>query len=308
MTPEPDVTDGDTGEHGETRTPDAFDARTVGTSRRRFLAGSTVVGIGALGLGSGLAGAQDGDDDGNGDDGPGDDDDGRGDDDGDDDGPDDDNGGDDDDGGIGVLNFALTLEHLEYALYRDALATFDASDLTGTGVAIDLLQDVRDHERAHVAALTRLIERRGGTPVEADEYDFGYGSVGEFLQVAMEVENAVVAAYAGAAPRLDDDDVGGDDGNDDTNGDDNGDDGGGDGNDDDGDDDRGDDAGGDGNDDDAPDDDGNLLVTLLSIHSVEARHAAFINELNVESPFPAAFDRPISRREALALVDRFTVE
>jgi len=66
-------------------------------------------------------------------------------------------GGDDAD----VLNFALTLEHLEYAFYRDGLDRFDVKDFRkaktlqgfSNRIKSDVrpnLVDVREHEETHV--------------------------------------------------------------------------------------------------------------------------------------------------------------
>jgi hypothetical protein len=45
-----------------------------------------------------------------------------------------------------------------------------------------------------------------------------------------------------------------------------------------------------------------ILEAALAIHSVEARHAAWIRDINGESPAPAAFDEPLSMRQVLAAV------
>ena len=51
-----------------------------------------------------------------------------------------------------------------------------------------------------------------------------------------------------------------------------------------------------------------LIPPALSIHSVEARHASFLRELNGEIGFPNAFDEPRSRSEVLELAGGFIVE
>lgn len=51
-----------------------------------------------------------------------------------------------------------------------------------------------------------------------------------------------------------------------------------------------------------------LIPPALSIHSVEARHASFLRELNGQIGFPRAFDQPRSRSEVLALASEFIVE
>ena len=103
---------------------------------------------------------------------------------------------------IAILNYALTLEHLEYAFYRDALAAggFNEKDFKGylDPNLYERLLDIRDHERTHVEALTATIQQLGGDPVEELRYDFGYDTAREFLEVAQALENTGVSAYDGA--------------------------------------------------------------------------------------------------------------
>lgn len=51
-----------------------------------------------------------------------------------------------------------------------------------------------------------------------------------------------------------------------------------------------------------------LIPPALSIHSVEARHASFLRELNDELGFPTPFDQPRSRSEVLELASGFIVD
>lgn len=106
------------------------------------------------------------------------------------------------DDGIAILNYALTLEHLETAFYRDGLAQFTADDFDGGQVVYDLLVQIGEHEAAHVEALTATINDLGGTAVEEASYDFGYTDAASFLAVAVALENVGVSAYAGAAPSV----------------------------------------------------------------------------------------------------------
>lgn len=48
-----------------------------------------------------------------------------------------------------------------------------------------------------------------------------------------------------------------------------------------------------------------VLETVLSAHSVEGRHAAFLNLLAGKTPFPRAFDAPQSPRQVLQATDPF---
>jgi hypothetical protein len=110
---------------------------------------------------------------------------------------------------VDVLNYALTLEHLEYAFYRDGLDQFDEAAFTDAGfapVVFEYLGLIRDHEQEHVDTLTTVIGDLGGEPVEEAEYDFGYEDVAGFLAVAQALENTGVSAYQGAAQFLIDED------------------------------------------------------------------------------------------------------
>jgi rubrerythrin len=111
--------------------------------------------------------------------------------------------------GMDVLNYALTLEHLEYAFYRDGVGLFTFGN-DGRGTSIDAnLAAIRDHEMAHVAALTQAISDLGGEPVAEATYDFGdaYSDPAAFLATAMALENTGVSAYDGAAQYIDDPDL-----------------------------------------------------------------------------------------------------
>lgn len=101
---------------------------------------------------------------------------------------------------LDVLNYALTLEHLEYAFYRDGVGNFTfGTDPFGQSIDANLAA-IRDHEGAHVTALTQTIVDMGGTPVAEATYDFGYGSdPAAFLATAAALENTGVSAYDGAA-------------------------------------------------------------------------------------------------------------
>jgi len=168
---------------------------------------------------------------------------------------------------VEVLNYALTLEHLEHTFYHQGMEDFSAEEFVNADVACNVCPELRqmipehikvvgEHEHAHVETLTQTIQDIGGDPVEAAEYDFGYSTPSEFLELAMVFENTGVAAYAGAAPSIKED---------------------------------------------------AYLSAALSIHSVEARHAAMFNVVNGKSPFPTAFDEPKSMETVKDAVAPFIV-
>lgn len=151
-----------------------------------------------------------------------------------------------------IIDYALTLEHLEYAFYRDGLNNFSTrqfrrlgrTDIRGRFLAI------RDHEAVHVDTL------QGFSDVQECTYDFGYSDIKEFAAIAQVLENTGVKAYLGAAPFIQSADV---------------------------------------------------LALAGSIVTVEARHAAYLNQINGDSPFPSAFDDSASRDEVLGAAGGFIV-
>jgi hypothetical protein len=107
---------------------------------------------------------------------------------------------------IDVLNYALTLEHLEYAFYRDGIGLFSfGADSRGQSIDTNLAA-IRDHEGAHVETLTSVITDLGGEPVAEATYDFGdaYSDPTAFLATAAALENTGVSAYDGAGQFISD--------------------------------------------------------------------------------------------------------
>lgn len=161
-------------------------------------------------------------------------------------------------GPIDVLNFALTLEHIETAFYRDGLATIGEAGITGLGFlpgVFEWLGVIGAHEADHVVTLSSVITQLGGTPVQEATYDFGYTDAASFLQVAQALEDTGVSAYQGAAQFLIDEDE--------------------------------------------------LLTAALTIHGVEARHAAYIAVLNGGNPYPEAFNPTLTPAEVLEIATPF---
>lgn len=148
---------------------------------------------------------------------------------------------------IDVLNYALTLEHLEAAFYEMAGDYDLGTDGYGNNIN-EWMSVVGQHEADHVTTLTQVITDLGGTPVERAMYDFGVTDAVTFLATAMTLENVGVAAYDGAGQFIQNAD---------------------------------------------------LLTAAGSIVAVEARHAAYLNLLNAMSPFPAAFETPMTPQEVL---------
>ncbi|NHN48776.1 ferritin-like domain-containing protein [Halostella sp. JP-L12] len=221
-----------------------------GSTRRSFLAGTgTILGAGAL-SGTALAG---GDDDEHGDG----------------------HGGDNGDDGmsgmtdVDILNYALTLEHLEDVFYREGLERYTKDEVMHSSVYQhrfgEFIQDdlyanlelVGEHESTHVEALTATIEELGGEPVPECTYDFGYSTFHEFLDTAALLENTGVKAYNGALAMIEDP---------------------------------------------------ALQTTGATIATVEGRHASYLNLLTGEVPFPAAFDEAAPMEDILEAAGGFITE
>jgi hypothetical protein len=157
---------------------------------------------------------------------------------------------------LDVLNYALTLEHLEFAFYRDGIDQFTfGNDPFGRSIAANLAA-IRDHEGAHVDTLIGVISDLGGEPVEEAEYDFGYTDAASFLATAAALENTGVSAYDGAGASLENPD---------------------------------------------------LLTAAGTIVAIEARHAAYLNLVLGELPFPAAFETALTPAEVLEIAGPFIV-
>lgn len=221
-------------------------------SRRRVLAGSGVVLGGALGVMPGSVGATTGgagsghatsaDED-----------------------------GADEVSDVDVLNFALTLEMLEDAFYRDAIlseeTTLTASTLDGFSDRIldsvyEYLEIIAEHEATHVEVISDTIEDLGGEPVSGLEFEFNVPRGDEadpdaFFAIAQALENTGVMAYDGAVHLIDDPD---------------------------------------------------LQTAAATIATVEARHASYLNLLNGDVPFPAAFDEAKSMDEIAEVAEQFIVD
>jgi len=150
---------------------------------------------------------------------------------------------------IEVLQFALTLEYLEAEYYNTALSA-PGLVATLTGAARTAVQNIADHENAHVTFLKNTITTLGATPVAKPTFDFTAGSYtggpgtglgplsgtnspftnyAVFLAVAQTYEDTGVRAYKGQAGVL------------------------------------------------IPNND--VLTAALQIHSVEARHASHIRQM-----------------------------
>ena len=95
-----------------------------------------------------------------------------------------------------ILNFALGLEYMEAAFYAEAFANDEFS-----GDLREYVSVVRRHEDAHVALLRKVL---GDKAAKEPKFDFGDATSdpAKFTEAAIELEEAVIAAYNGQAANL----------------------------------------------------------------------------------------------------------
>lgn len=101
-----------------------------------------------------------------------------------------------------ILNYALTLEHLEDTFYQEGLKNFTQAQFAAAGFGSTFysnLLEVSSDEKTHVAFLTAALEKAGATPVAACTYDFGVTDVTSFVMTSSILEGVGVSAYLGAA-------------------------------------------------------------------------------------------------------------
>ena len=97
---------------------------------------------------------------------------------------------------VAILNYALTLEYLEAAFYKQAVEQGRFAGEVGAFASL-----VADHEAAHVAYLKRAL---GSSAVKSPRFDFADTTTNEdkFKATAFALENTGVKAYSGQATNI----------------------------------------------------------------------------------------------------------
>jgi hypothetical protein len=148
---------------------------------------------------------------------------------------------------VKILNYALTLEFLEAAFYKQAVA----NAAFGSSAPLKAFAEtVAGHEAKHVAFLKKAL---GPAAIKSPRFDFGdtVTDPAKFAATAQVLEDTGVSAYLGQVGNLSQRAV---------------------------------------------------LAAAGTIATIEARHAAWIRDINGVNPAPAAFDVPKSEKAILKAV------
>ncbi|KAF4629130.1 hypothetical protein G7Y89_g9019 [Cudoniella acicularis] len=149
---------------------------------------------------------------------------------------------------IDILNYALTLEHLEDKFYREGLANYTQADFIVAGFAEPFysnLKEISNDEMTHVSFLTKAL---GSAAVAECTYSFPSTDPTSFVALASVLEGVV-------SPHIILDTT--------------------------------------------------YLTAAGSILTVESRHSTYLLTSQKKSPFPTAFDTPLSFNETYTLAAPF---
>ena len=97
-----------------------------------------------------------------------------------------------------ILNYALTLEYLERAFYREGLKNFTQKDFIAAGFEDPFyanLQEIYYDEQTHVSFLDGALKAAKITPTVELQYKFPYTDVASFITLSSVLEGVGVSAY-----------------------------------------------------------------------------------------------------------------
>lgn len=103
---------------------------------------------------------------------------------------------------LDILQYALTLEHLENVFYKQGISMMPESAFLAanfTSAYYNNLLYIATDEEQHVKLLTTSIAATGATPVAACEYDFPFTDPMSFVALASVLEGVGTSAYLGGA-------------------------------------------------------------------------------------------------------------
>ena len=90
-----------------------------------------------------------------------------------------------------ILNYALTLEHLEATFYEQGLKNYTHSDFMAAGCKDPVYANVKriaEDEKSHEPFLTKALTAAGAKPVERCTYSFPSKDVKSFLAIGSMLE------------------------------------------------------------------------------------------------------------------------
>jgi len=106
-----------------------------------------------------------------------------------------------------IMQYALTLEHIEHAFYVQGLKQYDAQAFADAGYepwVRGRFAQIREHERTHVDFLTSQLGADAPAPCN---YSYPYTDIPSFVALSQTLEEVGAAAYMGAAISVESQDV-----------------------------------------------------------------------------------------------------